>query len=289
MKKTGLGKGLEALFEENIKFEKDISKLNINMLEVNKNQPRENFKDESLYSLAESIKENGIIQPIIVRPIKNGRYQIIAGERRFRAANIAGVKQIPVVVKDVEDYKTAEIALIENLQREDLNPIEEAKGYLNLIEKYRLTQDEVAKKVGKSRSAVTNSIRLLNLPQEVKKEVISGNLTSGQARALLAIKDEEELKRVALNVIERGMSVREIEKIANLKKNKENNSKNKKVFEDNIFKDLEKNIQTELKRNVKIEVISGEKGRITIDFYNRDELVDMAYSLAGLKKQKGVC
>ena len=288
MKKTGLGKGLEALFEENIKFEKDVSTLNIDMLEVNKNQPRKNFNDESLYSLAESIKENGIIQPIIVRPIGNGRYQIIAGERRFRAANIAGVRAIPVVVKDVEDYKTAEIALIENLQREDLNPIEEAKGYLNLIEKYNLTQDEVAKKVGKSRSAVTNSIRLLNLPQDVKKEVISGRLTSGQARALLAIKDEYELKKMALNVIEKGMSVREIERMANIKKGREKNLKNKKVFEDNIFKDLEKNIQTELKRNVKIEVISGEKGRITIDFYNRDELVDMAYSLAGLKKQKGV-
>lgn len=282
MKKSGLGKGLQALFEENSEIERDSFLLNLNLIEVNKDQPRKNFKDETLSFLAESIKQNGVIQPILVRKISEDRYQIVAGERRFRAAKMVGLKEIPVIVKKIDEDKVTEIALVENLQREDLNPIEEAKGFLTLVEKHGLTQDEVSKKVGKSRSFVTNSIRLLNLPNVVKEEIKNGNLTSGQARTLLAIKNEEELIKLAKLVIKNGMSVREIERIVSLKK--ERKECLKKEIKDHIFKELEKNMQEKLKRKVKIKITAGEKGRLTIDFYNRDELISMAYSLEGLKK-----
>ena len=224
---------------------------------------------------------NGIIQPILVRKAGEEKYQIVAGERRYKAAKMVGLGEIPVIIKEIEDYKATELALIENLQREDLNPIEEANSFLMLVEKYGLTQGEVSKKVGRSRSSITNSIRLLNLPKEVIKEIENGRLSSGQARALLSIKDEEDLKKIAQKVIENGMSVREIERLVSLKKDIKNSQKQKKD-EENIFKDLEKNMQNKLKRNVKIKVTSGEKGRITIDFYNREELVSLAYNLTGI-------
>ena len=278
-RKSGLGKGLEALFVENINPAKEPLVLDINKIEPNKNQPRKNFNSETLEILAESIRVNGIIQPILVREIDEGKYQIVAGERRYKAAKMAGLGEVPVIVKEIEDYKVTELALIENLQREDLNPIEEATSFLMLVEKYGLTQDEVSKKVGRSRSAITNSIRLLNLPKEVIKEIEGGRLSSGQARALLSIKDEEELKDMAKKVIERGMSVREIERLVSLKKEVKNSKKAKKEEQESIYKDLEKDMQDKLKRNVKIKVMSGEKGRITIDFYNREELVFLAHNL----------
>ena len=278
-RKSGLGKGLEALFVENIKPAKEPLVLDINKIEPNKNQPRKHFNSETLEILAESIRVNGIIQPILVREIDEGKYQIVAGERRYKAAKMAGLGEVPVIVKEIEDYKVTELALIENLQREDLNPIEEANSFLMLVEKYGLTQDEVSKKVGRSRSAITNSIRLLNLPKEVIKEIEGGRLSSGQARALLSIKDEEELKDMAKKVIERGMSVREIERLVSLKKEVKNSKKAKKEEQESIYKDLEKDMQDKLKRNVKIKVMSGEKGRITIDFYNREELVFLAHNL----------
>lgn len=280
-RKSGLGKGLEALFVENIKATKDPLVLDINKIEPNKNQPRKNFNSETLEVLAESIRVNGIIQPILVRKAGEEKYQIVAGERRYKAAKMVGLGEIPVIIKEIEDYKATELALIENLQREDLNPIEEANSFLMLVEKYGLTQGEVSKKVGRSRSSITNSIRLLNLPKEVIKEIENGRLSSGQARALLSIKDEEDLKKIAQKVIENGMSVREIERLVSLKKDIKNSQKQKKD-EENIFKDLEKNMQNKLKRNVKIKVTSGEKGRITIDFYNREELVSLAYNLTGI-------
>lgn len=281
-RKSGLGKGLEALFVENINPTKEPLVLDINKIEPNKNQPRKNFNSETLEILAESIRDNGIIQPILVRKVEEGKYQIVAGERRYKAAKMAGLGEVPVVVKEIEDYKVTELALIENLQREDLNPIEEAASFLMLIEKYDLTQDEVSKRVGRSRSAITNSIRLLNLPREVIKEIEMGRLSSGQARALLSIKNEEELKDMAKKVIERGMSVREIERWVSLKKEVKNSKKAKKEEQENIYKDLEKDMQNKLKRNVKIKVMAGEKGRITIDFYNREELVFLAQNLTNV-------
>ncbi len=281
-RKSGLGKGLEALFVENIKPKKEPLVLDINKIEPNKDQPRRNFNSETLENLAESIRVNGIIQPILVREIEEERYQIVAGERRYKAAKMAGLWEVPVIVKEIEDYKVTELALIENLQREDLNPIEEANSFLVLVERYGLTQDEVSKRVGRSRSAITNSIRLLNLPKDVIKEIEGGRLSSGQARALLSIKDKEELKDMAEKVIERGMSVREIERLVSLKKEVKNSKKKKKEEQENIYKDLEKDMQNKLKRNVKIKVMSGEKGRITIDFYNREELVFLAHNLTSV-------
>ena len=289
-KKSGLGRGLEALFEENFGKKKDISFLKLEEIEPNPNQPRKKFNEETLLSLADSIKSNGVIQPILVRKTSNEKYQIIAGERRFRAAKMVGLEEIPVIVKNVHKEKVTEIALIENLQRENLNPIEEAKSFLSLVENYGLTQGEVAKKVGKSRSAVTNTIRLLNLPQDVKKEIENGNLTSGQARALLALKSDDDVRKVAIKVIEKGMSVRNIENIANLKRESSKKLKSTKKKEENnhIFKEVERNLQEELKRNVLIEIKSGEKGSLKIEFYNRDELIFIAESLAVLKNKKGV-
>ena len=294
VKKSGLGKGLQALFNENFniidegfssKSKQNLFYVDVDKVVPNKSQPRKDFDEEGLSRLAESIKENGIIQPILVRNIKNGdyRYQIVAGERRFRAAKMVGLEKIPIVVKDIDELKITELALIENLQREDLNPIEEAQGYLILAEKCDLTHDEISKKVGKTRSTITNSLRLLKLPKSVVEQVKSRNLTEGQARALLALKDEKEIEKLAAKVVEKGLSVRDIEKIVNNKK-KDKNEKAKKEDKINIFKDLEISMQQKLKRNVRIDVRSGEKGSITIEFYNRDELVAIGERLAKMKK-----
>lgn len=276
-KKSGLGKGLDALFEEGEKEKRDIFFLDLDSIEANKNQPRKNFNQENLNALAESVKENGIIQPILVRKISEEKFQIVAGERRFRAAKMANLKQIPVFIKEIEEKSVTEIALIENLQRENLNPIEEAKGFLELIEKYGLTQDEVAKKVGKSRTAVTNTIRLLKLPIEIVKQIENKDLTSGQARALLAFKDEDEQKRVAQKAIENGFSVRTIEKMADLKKQQERKEEKEEVF--SLLKELEKSMQNQLKRNVKIKMKTNEKGSLTIEFKTKEELMQIKNKL----------
>ena len=262
-RKSGLGKGLSALFQDNMEETNSTIVVNILDVEPNKEQPRRKFDEEAMASLADSIREHGIIQPIVVRPLLEGRYQIIAGERRWRASRMAGLKEVPIIIKDVDDKQTMEIALIENLQREDLNPIEEAKGYLMLMDEYRLTQDEVSKRVGKSRSAIANSIRLLSLPEEVIGELEQGNLSGGQGRALLSLGDEETIKDVALKAMAKGMSVRELEKLGNSNK-KKLKSERKKCVKDHIYKELEISMQEELGRNVKIDVTSEGKGRLII-------------------------
>lgn len=282
-RKSGLGKGLDALFQDNIEETHSTIVVNILDVEPNKEQPRRTFDEEAMASLADSIREHGIIQPIVVRPLLGGRYQIIAGERRWRASRMAGLKEVPIIIKDVDDKQTMEIALIENLQREDLNPIEEAKGYLMLMDDHRLTQDEVSKRVGKSRSAIANAIRLLSLPEEVIKELEQGNLSGGQGRALLSLGDAETIKNVALKAISKGMSVRQLEKLGNSCKKKVKTERNEKV-KDHIYKELEISMQEELGRNVKIDVVSEGKGRLILDFYSKDELIDMAYALANQKR-----
>lgn len=282
-RKSGLGKGLSALFQDNIEETNSTIVVNILDVEPNKEQPRRKFDEEAMASLADSIREHGIIQPIVVRPLVEGRYQIIAGERRWRASRMAGLKEVPIIIKDVDDKQTMEIALIENLQREDLNPIEEAKGYLMLMDDYKLTQDEVSKRVGKSRSAVANAIRLLSLPEEVIGEVEQGNLSGGQGRALLSLGDEETIKNVALKAMSKGMSVRELEKLGNSNKKKVK-SERKKCVRDHIYKELEISMQEELGRNVKIDVTSEGKGRLILDFYSKEDLIDMAYALAKQKR-----
>ena len=282
-RKSGLGKGLDALFQDNIEETHSTIVVNILDVEPNKEQPRRTFDEEAMASLADSIREHGIIQPIVVRPLLGGRYQIIAGERRWRASRMAGLKEVPIIIKDVDDKQTMEIALIENLQREDLNPIEEAKGYLMLMDDHRLTQDEVSKRVGKSRSAIANAIRLLSLPEEVIKELEQGNLSGGQGRALLSLGDAETIKNVALKAISKGMSVRQLEKLGNSCKKKVKTERNEKA-KDHIYKELEISMQEELGRNVKIDVVSEGKGRLILDFYSKDELIDMAYALANQKR-----
>ncbi len=282
-RKSGLGKGLSALFQDNIEETSSTIVVNILDVEPNKEQPRRKFDEEAMASLADSIREHGIIQPIVVRPLLEGRYQIIAGERRWRASRMAGLKEVPIIIKDVDDKQTMEIALIENLQREDLNPIEEAKGYLMLMDDYKLTQDEVSKRVGKSRSAVANAIRLLSLPEEVIEELEQGNLSGGQGRALLSLGDEETIKNVALKAMSKGMSVRELEKLGNANRKKAK-SERKKHARDHIYKELEISMQEELGRNVKIDVTSEGKGRLILDFYSKEELIDMAYALSNQKR-----
>lgn len=283
-RKSGLGKGLDALFQDNGTESGDNTTLRLSEVEPNKNQPRKHFDDEALASLADSIREHGVLQPLLVRPLPNGKYQIIAGERRWRACRMLGLSEVPVIIKEMEDVTAAEIALIENLQREDLSPLEEAEGYQELIDIYGLTQEQVSQRVGKSRSAVANSLRILQLPKGVLDLVAEGSLSAGQARTILSFPEEEQ-EEIALLVKKKGLTVRELEKMSSQKKKKDKAVKSKEPFsEDSFYKELEISMRDELNRKISIDITSGEQGCLKIDFYSKDELVDMAYRLAGLKK-----
>ena len=204
VKKGGLGRGLDALFNENSTENGGVINVSLNDIEPNREQPRKDFDEEALSELAESIAEHGLIQPIVVKPKTNGRYSIIAGERRWRACRIAGLYEVPVVIKDADPQELMELALIENLQREDLNAVEEALGYRSLIDSFGLTQEEVAKRMGKSRTAVTNALRLLNLTDEELQALRMGAITAGHARALLTLEDEELMKELSVFIDESG-------------------------------------------------------------------------------------
>ena len=209
----GLGKGLGAIFIENDTEDRNATvTLKISEIEPNRSQPRKEFDEKALTELAESIKEHGLIQPILVRPLIGGGYQIVAGERRYRACRMAGLTQVPVTIRELTDEETMELALIENLQRENLNPLEEALGYKSLMEEYSFSQEQVAKAVGKSRSAVANTLRLLNLPEDVTELVKEGKLSAGHARALLAFDDEALMIKTAKSVVDEDLSVRQVEK-----------------------------------------------------------------------------
>jgi len=273
MNKRGLGKGLGALLpmveseDENV-----IREIKISEIEPNKNQPRKKFDEEKLEKLAESIKTHGVIQPIIVKKQPSGFYQIIAGERRWRAARLAGFKSIPAVIKDYSQRDIMEIALIENLQREDLNPIEESEAYRNLLEEYGLTQEEISSRVGKSRSAIANSLRLLNLPGEIKQMLIDDKLTSGHARALLTIENPELQKEIANKIVNEQLSVRETEKI--VKRYGKNKNKERQKEENHLihyYTDLENNLSKRLGTKVKIHA-GKKKGKIEIEYYSNDDL-----------------
>ncbi len=293
-RKGGLGRGLDSLFSNSSlnnrfsenKLSEEIIFLEISEIVPNGKQPRYCFNEESIESLSNSIKLNGLLQPIVVRKVNNNKFEIVVGERRFRASKMAGLKKIPVIIKEINDEKSTLMALIENLQRENLNPVEEAKGFLNLIKLYNLTQDEVAKEVGRSRSAVANSIRLLSLPSEILEYVENSVLTEGHARALLSISDLNLMKSLALKSIESKLSVRELEKLCSqTKQNKKSKRIKKLTSTDNSrYKELEESIKAEIKRNVKIEMTSGEKGKLVIDFYNHEDLISMAYTLANVKR-----
>lgn len=280
-KREALGHGLDALFMSNSIEESSASgavKLSINEIEPNKSQPRKSFDEKALSELADSIAEHGIIQPLLVRPMAEGGYQIVAGERRWRASRLAGLTEVPVVIKDLTDRETMEIALIENLQREDLNPIEEAEGIELLIKEYGLTQEIAAERVGKSRSAVTNSLRLLNLPPSVRELARDNKISAGHARALLAFSDEEKIIETAKLIMEKGISVRETERLAK-ESSKDTESKVRQPKRRDVFYDeVEIAISQNLGRKVKIN--SGRKGgTIVLEYFDKDDLTKIAKML----------
>ena len=281
----GLGKGLGALFgdfpEESVE-KSPYQLLPIHKVEPNKNQPRQDFDEEELQALAESIAVHGVIQPVIVRELESGYYQIIAGERRWRAARMANLTEIPAVIIEADDKKAMELALIENLQRQDLNPVEEALGYQTLMSEYELTQEEAAARVGKSRPAVANALRLLNLSPEVLERVRSGELSAGHARAVLSLKNEKKQKEAAQKIIALGLSVRQAELLC---KNidKEPAPEKTPTFAVDYVSECEKQLSKQLGRGVKI-VNGKRKGRFELEFYGPEDLQVLLDALMSLKK-----
>ncbi len=274
----GLGKGLDALFAENAVEEsgKTVS-LKIHEIEPNKNQPRKQFEDGALADLAASIAQHGVLQPLLVRPLPGGTYQLVAGERRWRASRMAGLAEVPVVVRELTEQEAAEIALIENLQRQDLNPMEEADGYRTLMERYGLTQEEVAKAVNKSRPAVANALRLLQLPAELTALVKNGSLSAGHARTLLAFETAEEQAAAAKAAVEQELSVRALEKLA--KAAKAAPKKEGYVRRDSLFDEVELALSEQLGRKVRV-VAKGDSGTLQIDFYGKEDLQALANQVA---------
>ena len=281
-KKSGLGKGLDALFLDNSTDEglKAVT-LNINDIEPNREQPRKHFDEDALSELADSIETHGVIQPLLVRPLSDGGYQLIAGERRWRASRMAGLNEIPVVIREMSDSEAMELALVENLQREDLNPIEEAEGFRLLMENYNLTQDQAAQRVGKSRPAVANAVRLLALPDELLEKVKFGTLSPGHARTLLSLEDAQKMIKVAEEIIKRNLSVRDSEKLVKtLLSPKEEKKDKKKEKRDPYFDECEIAIRDELGRKAQIHVSKGEKGTIEIEFFSKSDLQSIMEALA---------
>ena len=290
VKKKGLGKGLDSLIPDN-KIEVKTSVPNvggdqmmkINMVEPNREQPRRNFEEDSLLELADSIKQFGVLQPLIVRKRKD-YYEIIAGERRWRAAKMAGVKEIPVIIKDFTEQEVLEIALIENIQREDLNPIEEAMAFKRLLTEFNLKQDEVAERVSKSRTAVTNSMRLLKLDEKVQQMVIDDMITTGHARALLAIEDPELQYNLANKIFDEKLSVRETESLVKSIKNPKEPKQKKMVKNAFIYEDLEDKMKQVLGTKVNVLAKGNGKGRIQIEYYSDAELERMFEMIMSLQK-----
>ena len=279
-KKGGLGKGLDALFVDNTTDGASVTALSINEIEPNRNQPRKIFDTSALADLAESIRQYGVLQPLVVRPMPDGSYQLVAGERRWRAARMAGLSQVPVVVKELSDGETMELALIENLQREDLNAIEEASGYKELMEMFGLTQEQVSARVGRSRPAITNSLRLLSLPEGVRSLVETGELSAGHARSLLALEEPKLIEETAREVIKKGLSVRQIEQLAkkDTTEKKAPVKKETSLWDNSYFSEVELALTQSLSRKVTIEK-DGGKGRLIIEFYDKDDLKNLANQL----------
>lgn len=265
MAKKALGKGLGALIPESKEIRENTNiEIKITDIAANENQPRRFFENEALAELAESVKEHGVLQPIVVRKDKDS-FEIVAGERRWRAARMAGLKTIPAIIKDYNPGQALEIALIENLQREDLNPVEEANAYKMLMEEHKLSQEDISKRIGKSRPAIANSLRLLNLKEEVKELLIAGKLTPGHARALLNFEEDEQV-RMAKRIIEEGLNVRQAEKLI---KNKDI-KKTKKVKSPEIL-DVEKKLRDIF--HTKVNLVHGrKKGKIEIEYYSIEDL-----------------
>lgn len=282
VKRTGLGKGLDSMIppkgvKEAMKgMELSSSEtgeriLKINEVEPNKKQPRKFFNEEALRELSDSIKQHGIVQPLVVAKQKD-YYEIIAGERRWRAAKMAGLKEVPVVIKDYSPQEVMEVALIENIQREDLNPVEEARAYQNLIKEYNLKQEELADRVSKSRSAITNSLRLLKLADSVLNMLIEEEISSGHARTLLALNDPEQQQVVADKIIKDHLSVRDTEKLVKSINQPVKKVAKRELKNDFVYKDMEEKLKQKIGTKVKINRKSENKGKIEIEYYSQDEL-----------------
>lgn len=281
-KKSALGKGLDALFEDNFSDSRDSQTIRMSEIEPNKNQPRRHFDDGAIATLADSIRQHGLIQPILVRSTETG-YQIVAGERRWRACRMLGMSEIPAIVKELSDSETAQIALIENIQREDLNPIEEAAAYKELMETYDMTQEQLSKTVGKSRSSIANSVRLLNMPEKIQDLLKKGELSTGQAKAIAAAETDEEMIALAEKASGGQMTVREIEKQLN-KSNSDNETDDFKPTENkkakNYLTEIQISLHEKLGRKVKISSKDGQKGTITLDFFSAEDLAELAEKLS---------
>lgn len=277
-KKSGLGKGLDKLFLENSVDEMVATNvLPLSEIIPNKEQPRKTFDEGALQELADSITQHGVLQPLLVRPLPEGGYQLVAGERRWRASRLAGLKEVPVVVKDLSDIETMEIAIIENLQREDLNPIEEAEGLQALIDRCGFTQDEVATSVGKSRPAIANSLRLLKLPPEVRDMTREGVISAGHARALLAFDNEAMIYEAAKQIVQQKLTVRDVERLAKMKEKSAPVVKHAKR-RDAFYDEVELSLSEALGR--KVRVLNGRgKGTLEIEFYSMEDLKDIANRL----------
>ncbi len=291
-KKKGLGKGLDSLIPESSKAnisqisadkDSDVQMVKISQIEPNREQPREQFDEDSLLELADSIKQFGVLSPLLVKKEKDG-YEIIAGERRWRAARMAGVKEVPVIVRDFSDQEMIEIGLIENLQRENLNPIEEALAYKRLLEEFNLKQDEVAERVSKSRTAVTNSMRLLKLDDRVQQMIVDDMISTGHARALLALDDKEEQYKLANRIFDEKLSVRETEKIVKALKNPKKTEAKKTKKNDFVYRDLEEKMQEVMGTKVRIADKGNGKGKIEIEYYSDDELEHMFDMIMSMRK-----
>lgn len=283
-KRTGLGRGLESLFEETIRdVGQSPNTLPLRDIEPDKNQPRKDFDDDALNELAASIAEHGLLQPIAVRATLKGGYKIIAGERRWRAARLAGLSEVPVIIKDVTDAQAMELALIENLQREDLDPVEEALGYKQLMDSCDLTQEQAAKKLGKSRSAVANSLRILNLPQAVIGWVKQGKLSLGHAKVLLGLADEEKQFAAATVVVEQDLNVRQTEALCKKLAKPEKPQKPPLIMPP-LAGEVESALREVLGNEVKVDYKNG-KGSLTVHFYSDNQLTAFANLLGGYDKE----
>lgn len=276
----GLGKGLDAIFIDNSVSSDSTSFLPVSEISPDRSQPRKIFSDESLAELADSIREHGVLQPILVRPDSAGSYKIVAGERRWRASRLAGLDRIPVIIKEMSDSDAYSVALVENLQREDLNPVEEAEGYKQLADSQGWTQEQIASRVGKSRPAVANAMRLLTLPDSVLSLLRDGKITAGHARAILGIPEDSVKQQVAELVAEKDLSVREAERLSRIRSPRQP-KKGSPV--DPVAGEVELALKDALGVNVKVKY-SGGKGTLSLDFYSKEQLFDFANKLGGNDK-----
>lgn len=287
-KKKALGQGLDALFGDNTTEDTSGAQtLRMSDIEPNRGQPRQNFDESAIADLADSIRQHGLIQPIVVRPMDSGGYQIVAGERRWRACRMLGMSEVPAIIREFTDFETAQIALIENIQREDLNPIEEAAAYRTLMDEYSMTQEQLSKAVGKSRSAIANSVRLLNLPEPIIEMLKKRELSTGQAKAIAAADSEDKMIELAKEAAAGKLTVRGIEKLLSKggeESGEEKSAGNEKSVKEqkqsiNFVTEMQISLENHLGKKVRISTKDGEKGSITIDFYSQDELSEIADKL----------